>query len=51
MAAKTVDELEIVYMSFCAWYTIIMELDTKEKVEEENLDSGIVAEAERKRSW
>ena len=44
-----IDELEIAYMSFYASYTVIMELDTK-KVEEENLDSGMVAETERKRS-
>ena len=31
MAAKMIDELEIAYMSFCASYTIIMELDTKKK--------------------
>ena len=26
-----IDELEIAYMSFCASYTVIMELDTKKK--------------------
>ena len=31
MAAKMIDELEIAYMSFCASYTIIMELDMKKK--------------------
>ena len=31
MAAKMIDELEIVYMSFSASYTVIMELDTKKK--------------------
>ena len=31
MAAKMIDELEIAYMSFCASYTVIMELDTKKK--------------------
>ena len=31
MAVKMVDELEIAYMSFCASYTVIMELDTKKK--------------------
>ena len=31
MAAKLADELEIAYMSFCASYTVIMELDTKKK--------------------
>ena len=29
MAAKMIDELEIVYMSFYALYAVIMELDTK----------------------
>ena len=37
-----IDELEIAYMSFYASYAAIIELDTK-KVEEENLDSGMVA--------
>ena len=32
MAAKMIDELEIAYMSFCASYTVIMELDTKKKL-------------------
>ena len=31
MVAKMIDELEIAYMSFCAWYAVIMELDTKKK--------------------
>ena len=31
MAAKMIDELEIAYMSFCASYTVIIELDTKKK--------------------
>ena len=31
MAAKMIDELEIAYMSFCASYAVIMELDTKTK--------------------
>ena len=31
MVAKMIDELEIAYMSFCASYTVIMELDTKKK--------------------
>ena len=31
MAAKIIGELEIAYMSFCASYTDIIELDTKEK--------------------
>ena len=31
MAAKMIDELEIAYMSFCASYSVIMELDTKKK--------------------
>ena len=31
MAAKMADELEIAYRSFCASYTVIMELDTKKK--------------------
>ena len=26
-----IDELEIAYMSFCASYTVIMELDTKKR--------------------
>ena len=38
-----IDELEIAFMSFCASYTDIMELDTKKKVEEENLILGKVA--------
>ena len=32
MAAKMIDELEIAYMSFCASYAVIMELDTKKKL-------------------
>ena len=31
MAAKMIDELELACMSFCASYTVIMELDTKKK--------------------
>ena len=31
MAAKMIDELQIAYMTFCASYTDIIELDTKEK--------------------
>ena len=31
MAAKMIDELEIASMTFCASWTVIMELDTKEK--------------------
>ena len=31
MVAKMIDELEIVYMSFYASYTVIMELNTKKK--------------------
>ena len=31
MAAKMIDELEIAYIPFCASYTDIIELDTKEK--------------------
>ena len=27
-----IDKLEIAYMSFCASYTVIMELDTKKKL-------------------
>ena len=30
MAAKIIGELEIAYMSFCASYTDITELDTRE---------------------
>ena len=44
-----IDELKIAYMSFYASYAIIMEL-VRRKVEEENLDSEMVAETERKRS-
>ena len=32
MAAKMIDQLEIAYMSFCASYTVILELDTKKKL-------------------
>ena len=32
MTAKMINELEIAYMSFCASYTVIMELDTKNKL-------------------
>ena len=32
MAAKMTDELEITYMSLCASYTVIMELDTQKKL-------------------
>ena len=31
MVAKMIDELELACMSFCASYTVIMELDTKKK--------------------
>ena len=31
MVAKMIDELEIAYMSFCASYAVIIELDTKRK--------------------
>ena len=31
MATKMIDELEIAYKSFCASYTVIMELDAKKK--------------------
>ena len=31
MVAKMIDKLEIAYKSFCASYTVIMELDTKKK--------------------
>ena len=31
MAAKMIDKLEIAYMSFCASYIVIMELDTKSR--------------------
>ena len=31
MAAKMIDERELACMSFCASYTVIMELDTKKK--------------------
>ena len=31
MAVKMIDELEIAYMSFCASYTVTMEMDTKKK--------------------
>ena len=31
MVAKMIDKLEIAYMSFCASYTVIRELDTKKK--------------------
>ena len=49
MAAKLIGELEIAYTSL----RIIPchnESGYEEKVEEENLDSGMVAEAERKKS-
>ena len=32
MTAKMINELEIAYMSFCASYTVIMELDSKNKL-------------------
>ena len=31
MAAKMIDKLKITYMSFCASYTVIMELHTKKR--------------------
>ena len=31
MVAKMIDELEIAYMSFCASYAVIIELNTKRK--------------------
>ena len=36
-----IEELEIAYTSFCASYTVIMDL-VQRKVEEENLCSGMV---------
>ena len=50
MAAKMPDELEIAYRSFCASYTVIMELDTKKKSRRRIWTRGMVAEEERKRS-
>ena len=50
MSAKMIDELEIAYMSFCASMHCHNEIGQEEKVEEENLGSGMVAEVERKRS-
>ena len=44
MVAKIIDKLEIANMSFCTSYT----LGCAEKVE--HLDSGMLAEAEQKRS-
>ena len=44
-----IDELEIAYLSFYASYAVIMELDTK-KSQGGNLESGMVADTERKRS-
>ena len=32
MTAKMINELETAYMSFCASYTVIMELDSKNKL-------------------
>ena len=32
MGEKMIEELEIAYMSFCASYTVILELDTKKKL-------------------
>ena len=49
MAAKMIDELELA----CVFLRIIYchnGIGYEEKVEEENLDSGMVAEAEQKRS-
>ena len=40
MAAKMIDELEIVYMSFSASCTVIMELDTKRKGGKFGLGNG-----------
>ena len=40
MAVKMIDELEIAFMSFCASYTDIMELDTKKKSRGGKFDLG-----------
>ena len=51
MTEKMSDELEITYMSLCA--SIIHYhngIEYEEKVEEENLESGMVAEVERKKN-
>ena len=49
MAAKRTDELEIAYV-FLRIIHCHNGIGSEEKVEEENLDPGILAEAERKKS-
>ena len=49
MAAKMIDKLEIAYV-FLRIIQCHCRIGCEEKVEEENLDSGMVAGAERKRS-
>ena len=49
MVAKMIDELEIAYMFLCIIHCHNW-IGYKEKIEEENLESGMVTEAERKRS-
>ena len=50
MAAKMTDELEITYTFFCPIIHCYNGTGYEEHVEEENLDQGMVGEAERKRS-
>ena len=44
-----IDELEVAYLSFYASYGVIIKLDMKIS-REGNLDSGMVADTQRKRS-
>ena len=50
MAAKMTYELEITYMFFCPIIHCYNGIGYEEHVEEENLDQGMVGEAERKKS-
>ena len=50
MAAQMIDEVEIACMFFLRIMHCHDGIGYEEKVEEENLDSGMVAEVERRRS-
>ena len=50
MAAKIIDELEIAFFFFLAHTNCHNGIGYKEKVEKENLDSGMVVGVERKGS-
>ena len=51
MAAKIIDELEIAFFFFLAHTNCHNGIGYKEKVEKENLDSGMVVGVERKGAY